>query len=333
MRTTSEMCKHNLRSASVHITASTIVLAAVICLTPPGCMPAAGPNTVIPGSNNNTSVTGELASSFYTINGPRCMEDLAFDYDGYLLGAQGGHIWRTPLNGSSSIVIANAGGSGPMITGIMVLPNRDILYCDAQSGTLFRASSTGTKRAVLSGLSYPNGMEMDPNGLVYIAENQGNCVRRVNPDTGDSIKLASGVPSPDGVTFNPSYTTLYISSATMSGSSSSGRISAVDIGANGEPGTLRTFATGLPAHLNAMAVDVNGNIYVAAVQAGQIWRVSPDGQTKTAVIKSGGMLATVQWGSGVGGWDTKTLYISDRAETDVIYALNVGIEGKARLYP
>ncbi|MBN1344750.1 MAG: SMP-30/gluconolactonase/LRE family protein, partial [Phycisphaerae bacterium] len=116
-------------------------------------------------------------------------------------------------------------------------------------------------------------------------------------------------------------------------SSSNGTIYAVAVDASGNAGALRVLASGFPSHLNAMAVDVNGNIYIAAVQAGQIWRLTPNGQTKTLLAKANDMLATVQWGSGIGGWDSKTLYISNRQSSDLVYALYVGVEGKYRLYP
>jgi sugar lactone lactonase YvrE len=322
------------------VSALAVALVAVFLVGQPGCVPPPGlgamgergPEAI----GGNVTPTGELAASFSVIHGPRAVEDLAFDYDGYLLGAQNGNLFRTAYGGQPELIVAGAGASGgpmSMITGIMVLGNHDILYCDTGSGTLFRADSSGAKRAVLSGLRYPNGLEMDPNGLIYLAENQANAVRRINVETGEFTTVVSDVPSPDGVTFNPTYTTLYISSATMMGNSTVGKVYAVDIDASGQPGQLRVFASGLPAHLNALTVDVNGNVYVAAVGEGEIWRLTPDGQERTLLVKVNDLLATVQWGSGIGGWDSKTLYMSNRKEEDLVYALNVGIEGKHRFYP
>ncbi|MBN1344749.1 MAG: SMP-30/gluconolactonase/LRE family protein [Phycisphaerae bacterium] len=282
-----------------------------------------------PNASDDDTPTDEPEEPFYVITGPRATEDLGFDDKGYLLGAQDGNIFRTAYNGTPEIVLAGAGGGGHrLITGIMMLPDGDIIYCDDQSGSMYRADlTTGAKQVVLSGLSYPNGLEMDLSGLVYLAETHANRIRRINVDTGVSATVVSGVPGPDGVSFNPDYDTLYISS------SSNGTIYAVDIDATGQAGQLRVLASGFPSHLNAVAVDVNGDIYIAAVQAGQIWRLTPDGQTRTLLAQANDMLASVQWGSGIGGWDAKTLYIANRQSSDRIHALYVGVEGKHRLYP
>ncbi len=47
-----------------------------------------------------------------------------------------------------------------------------------------RVYADGTKETILSGLSYPNGLEVGPDDFLYVAENGTNRVRRVDPDTG-----------------------------------------------------------------------------------------------------------------------------------------------------
>ncbi|MBN1347351.1 MAG: hypothetical protein JXQ73_31970, partial [Phycisphaerae bacterium] len=199
------MNKRTVCTLPAAVAASVAGLIALSGVSQPGCMPV----SMGPGTSGGTT-TGGTSDSLTTLYGPRATEDLGFDNEGYLLGAQDGNIFRTAYGGTPEIVVAGAGGGGHrLITGIMMLPDGDIIYCDDQSGSMYRADvTTGAREVVLSGLSYPNGLEMDLSGLVYLAETHANRIRRINVDTGASTIIVSGVPGPDGVSFNPDYDTL-----------------------------------------------------------------------------------------------------------------------------
>ena len=271
----------------------------------------------------DTEPEGELASEFSIVNGPRAVEDMTIDDEGYLWGAQDGVIFRTLFEGTPEIVVPDAGGTGrALITGILILPNGDIIYADTDTNTIYRANVSGGKEAILSDMSRPNGLELDQNGMVYVAETGGNRVRRVDIDTGEFTIMTEEIEQPDGVTLSPDFDVLYISSA------STGIVYALEIGADGEPGELTAFKSNLGQQLNDMVVDVNGYVYLVKAIDGELWRYSPDGEEETLLLKVDDLLASVEWGSGVGGWDATTLYMSDRSNDDFVYAVNVGVEGK-----
>jgi hypothetical protein len=70
---------------------------------------------------------------------------------------------------------------------------------------------------VLGGLLYPNGLDVGPDGFIYVAENAAGRVRRINPDTGEFTIVANGLYGPNGVAFSDDPHLLYVGSFEGSG--------------------------------------------------------------------------------------------------------------------
>jgi sugar lactone lactonase YvrE len=194
---------------------------------------------------------------------------------------------------------------------------------------LVRVLPNGDKTPILSGLSYPNGMEAGIDGYIYITEHDAMRVRRVNPETGAFTVISNGqISNPNGITFNHDYTALYID-----GFSGVGTIYKLPIDSEGNPGTLEPWATDVgTGYLDGMAVDACGNLYVADYGASIIYRITPDGQTKTPFITSDVYMPNMQWGSGMGGWDPESLYIPDGWDHKV-YEVTIGVPSKQKAFP
>ena len=93
------------------------------------------------------------------------------------------------------------------------MPNGDWVICDAGSGSLVKVDgTTGAKQTLISGLSYPNGLEVDLDGYLYVAEQNSGLIRKVDPNTGDYEVIASSLNNPNGLAFSPDYQTLYVGS-------------------------------------------------------------------------------------------------------------------------
>ena len=264
----------------------------------------------------------------YTVKyGPKAGEDLAFDDEGNLIGADGGNIFKSPYTGDSVPYVVNAGG---FIAGLRALPGGDIVYSDTTSNTIFRADAKGNHWPVLSGMNYGNGIEIGIDGYVYVAEQTGGRVRRIDPDTGDFTILAEGLNNPNGVSFSPDYGILYI------GSFGGGMIYQLEVDEDGNPGELDVLVENLAGGmLDGMAVDACGNIYVCEYIAARVWRISPDGQQVQPIVNLSSetsWIPNMQWGSGVGGWDEQILYVLDIA-TNKLYEVPVEVPDKHRLYP
>ncbi|HTM19704.1 MAG TPA: SMP-30/gluconolactonase/LRE family protein [Kofleriaceae bacterium] len=252
-------------------------------------------------------------------------EDLAFDGDGNLVGSNDTSIFKSPRTGMRKTFVSSLS----FRAGMRFAANGDLLVNNDSNGSLVRVLPTGDKTPILTGLSYPNGMEAGLDGFIYITEHDAKRVRRVNPVTGEFTVISNNqIDNPNGITFNPDYTALYID-----GFSGVGTIYKLPIDAAGNPGELVPWATGVgTGYLDGMAVDACGNLYVADYGASIIYRISPDGQTKTPIIQSEIYMPNMQWGSGIGGWELTHLYIPSGWDHDV-WEVDVGVPAKPRPFP
>ena len=144
--------------------------------------------------------------------------------------------------------------------------------------------------------------------------------------------MTNEVSSPNGLTFSPDYSTLYIG-----GFNGSGTVYAMSISPEGVPGKLVEWATDVgTGWLDGMATDACGNVYIADYGATVIYRISPDGKDKKKIISGAGIsnayLPNMQWGSGVGGWDPLSLYLPDGWNKGV-FEVQIGVPTAPIPYP
>jgi hypothetical protein len=260
--------------------------------------------------------------------GPKATEDMAFDNLGNVIGADNGNLFKSTYAGEPSLWVPGAGG---FIAGLRAIPSGDIVYADVSSGTMYRIEAdTGVRHAVLSGMEYANGIEVDLDGYVYAAEQNGSRVRRFDPITGEFDIVADGLDNPNGVSFSPDYRTLYI------GSFGGGTILALPFDEHGNPGEPEVLVESLGNHLlDGMGVDACGNIYVCEYLAAKVWRISPDGQLREPIVDFSSdteWIPNMQWGSGIGGWVEDNLYVLDIA-ANKMFEVPLGVPGKERAYP
>ncbi len=253
-------------------------------------------------------------------------EDLDFDQNGHLIGNNGQHVYRSSYDGTAEIWAANL----PFEAGMRMLPSGDLVICLDTRGSLVLLHPDGSYETLLGDLSYPNGLEIGQDGRIYVAESYGNRVRRVDPETGESLILTSGViASPEGLTFNADFTALYINSYT------SRKIYKLPMTPEGEPdGELEVWAENVgTGSLVGMAVDICDNLYVIEYGASRILRYGPDGELQRAVVESQDLgsfsyLPNMKWGSGLGGWSDHKLYVVDAGNTQNTFEVDIGVRGK-----
>ena len=160
-----------------------------------------------------------------TLSGFTQAEDFVFDADGYLVSVDvRGNLVGINQEGDKRVILPRVGDS---TSGMHLLPGGDFVFSDASTGTLWRVSPDGAAVAVLSGLAYPNGIEVDPDGFVYVSEQSAGRVWRIDPDTGAYEIIARGLHNPNGLQFSTAYATLYV------GSFGAGTVHAVELAADG----------------------------------------------------------------------------------------------------
>jgi sugar lactone lactonase YvrE len=158
-------------------------------------------------------------------------------------------------------------------------------------------------------MSYPNGVEVDANDWVYVAENSAARVRMVHAYTGEQHMVANGLVQPNGVILSPDQQTLYV------GSFGGGIIYAVDRISTTEwaPHRVLYNPPGGDGGFDGINVDSCGNVYITEYIRGDVYRIAPDGSRARQIASlPSSWIPNMRWGVGVGGWDADILYVADR---------------------
>jgi len=257
--------------------------------------------------------------------------DMAFDDEGNLVGSDDHNIYKTPFGGDPELFLEGL----DFRSKIAFLSNGDLIYADPDLGRLMRVDGEGTSHIVLSGLAYPRGVTVGEDGLVYVSETSADRVRRVDPMTSDSEIIVADLAEPADIEFSPDYTVLYIA-----GWGTDGDIYALSFDDDGNPDDLDVFAHGVGlGHHAGLGVDACGNVYVADFEYEEpiftrIFRISASGEVddEPLVDSTPGYLAGLEWGSGIGGWNETSLFISDGYEYTV-FRIDIGVPSKPMVYP
>jgi sugar lactone lactonase YvrE len=268
----------------------------------------------------------EAPAPFEQLFGFTNSEDFCFDELGNYVGIDGNaNLVRISIDGESTLWAPSI-GSGFM-AGMGSLPDGSVIVCDAGEGSLKRIFSNGTVTTILGGLQYPNGMDIGADGFIYVAENNDDQVRRVNPDTGAFTIAADGLVSPNGVTVSSDPKVFFV------GSFGGGVVYKVVLGDDPTlPGTVTEFATGFQqGGLDGIGVDECGYVYVAEYTTGVIYRITPGGDTSVLANVPSFWIPNIKWGRGLGGFERNTMYVADR-DASSLFALKINRNGATEYY-
>ncbi|MDD2699058.1 MAG: BspA family leucine-rich repeat surface protein, partial [Arcobacteraceae bacterium] len=196
----------------------------------------------------------------------------------------------------------------------------------AGSGTDGFADGTGTAAQ----FNYPYGVAVDSNGNVYVADVYNNKIRKITPDGNVSTFAGSGT---DGFA-DGSSTTAQFNHPRGVAVDSNGNVYVADVYNNKirkitPDGNVSTLAgstsgfadgTGTAAKFNfpsGVAVDSNGNVYVADVDNNKIRKITPDGNVSTLAGSTSGFAdgtgtaAKFNYPSGVAVDSNGNVFIAD----------------------
>jgi sugar lactone lactonase YvrE len=215
-----------------------------------------------------------------------------------------------------------------------------MMYNDNVLGRLIRVDPEGQLHVVLTDLDDPNGMTVDPCGNVYITDEGAGQVLRVDPYTGDYSVLVEGLPGANDLTFNVDYTRLYVDSFNEEDKT----IYYLDIDIEtGEHDELTAWVTDLGSGFHdGLRVDACDNVYVCdycchgSCSDTCIYRISADGIVEPQLVidpPSVGMyIPNFEWGGGIGGWDSKTLFLP-HGWVHYVYRIYIGVPSKPTVFP
>ncbi len=279
------------------------------------------------GPSVDCSVPLPLPVQFVTGQGFGTAEDFDIDFQGRHISAPAGNLISfDPVTGETELISPNVGGTACT----RMLPSGDFVYCDVGNNALVLVdAATGAKTPIATGLQYPNGGEVDPEGYAWVAEQSAGRVRRVDPTTGESILVANNLNNPNGVIWGPGYQTLYVASF------GGGTVWAIDrLGPEtfDDPRVL-VQNPGFDGGFDGINVDECGNVYITEYVAGKVWRILEDGsQVDLVADLPSSWIPNMRWGNGVNGWSETTLYVSDRNQGRM-FGLQMGLRGKPPLTP
>ena len=265
--------------------------------------------------------------SLQKLSGPMASEDLAFDDQGNVVGANDNAIFKSQYQGQPELWVPSL----KFRSGLRFVTTGDLMVNDDNKGQLLRITPDGIKHVVLNNLKYPNGMAADLDGYIYVTEHDAKRVLQVEPYTGEKVILSNGeISNPNGIAFNVDFTRLFVA-----GFSGAGKIYAFDRDEDGDFGPVWVWASNVgTGWLDGIGIDVCGNLYIADYGSTKILRFPSDGSGyKTIAQGSGGQyLPNMQWGSGYGGWDPWKLYLPDGWNKGV-FEVDIGVPGRPKPYP
>jgi gluconolactonase len=218
---------------------------------------------------------------------PGYSEGVVFDGAGtaYISLPNNGAIYK--VIGTTATVWAKV----PAPNGHKILPDGTHLVCDGKEHAVLRLDRDGKITGKASSesegkpLRAPNDLTLDSQGAFYFTDPGGSGA--ANPigtvhyvdAKGTTHTVASGLAFPNGVVLRPDGRTLLV------GESQHNRILSYPVTAPGKLGPMSVFAT-LPEkgdgqignEPDGMALDADGNLFVAHYGMGQVQVVSPDGK-------------------------------------------------------
>lgn len=153
----------------------------------------------LPGQQIQTTLLGGFDGS----------EDYAFDLEGWVVHVDDyGALVRENRDGDREVIATGLG----IASGTRVLPDGSVVINSVERGAIQKITPDGTVTTLVSGLAYPNGLELGTDGFLYVAENGSDTVRRVDPETGENEVIGDGMIAPNGLSFDDAHDTLFVGS-------------------------------------------------------------------------------------------------------------------------
>ena len=284
------------------------------------------------GMKGSITVTDRAVSQVIGLNAAKgeFPEDLAVDGEGniYASIAPTGEIKKvTPQGAVSTFAQLPAPGQG-FVLGLEFASNGDLYVANASSVPedhgVWRVSADGSTAELFASLPmevFPNVLDIDKQGNIYVSDTSGGGVWKVDPEGNasnwktDGLMMGAVPPSTplgmsigsNGVNLDKDEQNLYVAVTEFN------RIVRIPVNADGSAGAAEVFvedAENLPFP-DGMAFGPGGDLYVASVGADRVLKVSPEGAITT--LDAGTPLqnpSDVEFGMGD---DAGTLYIANFA--------------------
>lgn len=200
-----------------------------------------------------------------------------------------------------------------------------VLVADQDGGRLLRIDATGSRMEVLADafegrpLNGPNDVIVDREGNIYFTDPKGSSAQkrvgalyRLRTD-GKLERLLTGLAFPNGLALTPDGRSLYYVESYLS------RLSAFDVGPNGEVTNHRALAQFLPHPLDGIAFDEHSRLWITHYSAKSIEVVSRDGEFLKSYADVGEYVSNLCFRAG-------KLYVT-LTGSQTVHVYDVGLNG------
>ena len=209
-------------------------------------------------------------------------EGPVFDYEGNLFFTHGHFVTRVTPNGSSAVWATTSGANGHKVLPdgnhlVCVTGDKAIVLFDPQ-GKAIRAASAECEGAPLRA---PNDLTLDQRGGFYFTDPGGSRDKPIGTvhyvdSAGVTHLVAGGMWVPNGLVLSQDGRTLFVAETLPN------RIVKFAVDSQGKLGPLQEFAqlpfrAGHQPEPDGMALDTNGNVYVAHLGTSTVKVLAPDG--------------------------------------------------------
>jgi gluconolactonase len=267
-------------------------------------------------------------------------EGVVVDHEGNLYFSHEKIITKISPDGKRREIFAETGQPN----GHKILADGTHLVCDASQHAVLHLDATGKQMAPASvesdgkPLNGPNDLCLDPAGGFYFtdpldpsaekAEEALGNVHYVDPD-GKTHTIARGLSFPNGIVLRPGGRELLV------GESQKNRILLYPVLAPGKLGEMKVFVD-LPKRAgeqsdnapDGLALDAEGNLYVAHFGMRQVQVVSPQGKVIRRYAAGNRLTSNVAFA----GPDMDQLFVTG-GEPGAVFRLDIGVKGLTILPP
>jgi sugar lactone lactonase YvrE len=270
-----------------------------------------------------------LPATWVSEDGYSDAEDFDFDGAGLAIAIYSGNLTGREKGGPYVRVISPGLING-QAAGTRVLPTGDYVVADVGRGTIELVDGvTGGADTLASGFNYPNGIEVDRDNNVYVADQDEDKIVRINAYDTTDFEVVAEVSNPNGLVLSPDGQTMYAGTFGIYGGNGN-KIYKIDRDPAGGwmEATVLYQSGGGDGGYDGINVDVCGNVYWTEFIEGKVWRmlVGDTVPQRVATLPSY-WIPNLRWGHDIGGWDRNILYVSDRQDGR-IFELDMGIPGK-----
>ena len=249
-------------------------------------------------------------------------EGLTFDADGRLyVSAQDpgdelepDQLIEVMLDGSNDEV-----ASAPSILGLESDPRGILGAGIGTENLLLLDPADGSSEEIATGLGEPNFVVTTPWGTILVSDDRPGegSILEVTWE-GDVTMWSAEVPTPNGMVFSLDGGTLYVA-ATFEEAG----LWRIPVSSEGVAGTAEKWVPFDSSAPDGIAIDSEGNVYVALNTAGQIAKVDPEGNSSMLAT---GMTGPASLAFGQGDFDPCSLYVTSLF-TQNLYRVGAGVLG------